>query len=243
MNSFGVFADCLVGGDSQTIKEERKVRRFGLLVSLVLQTALVVALVLVPLLNPAVLPKLMAIVQVPSYRPPSIVRVEASVEHPTVTSNVYTPNTISRPRADAKAAETSGPGAAVDIGEASLGNGLNSLGGLGLAESIPTPPPAPRDAPHHPLQVSSGIMDAMLINRVEPRYPTIAQVARVSGSVVLSAVISTDGSIQSLRVVSGNPLLISAAYDAVRQWRYRPTLLNGQAVEVQTLITVNFVLQ
>jgi len=244
MNSFGAFADCLVDADSQSLKEERKVRRLGLAVSLAVQIGLVVSLILIPLLNPAVLPKLMAIVQVPAYRPPSIVRVVAtSVEHPAGGSDVYAPNISSRPTPNTRVLESLAPGDAIDIGDASTANGLNSLRDLGLGQPVPAAPPAPREAPRHPLQVSSGIMDAMLINRVEPRYPAIAQVARVSGAVVLSAVIAADGSVQSLRVVSGNPLLISAAYDAVRQWRYRPTLLNGQPVEVQTLITVNFVLQ
>jgi protein TonB len=243
MNSFGLFADCLVDGDSQALREERKVRRFGLAISLALQIAVVVTLVLVPILNPAVLPKLMAIVQVPVYRPPAIVPIVRSPEdHSGATTELYAPNSVSRPTANARP-QTVAPDAAINLGQTADAGASSSLRGLGLATSIPGPPPVPREASHHPLQVSSGIMDAMLINRVQPRYPTIAQTVRVSGSVVLSAVIATDGSVQSLRIVSGNPLLISAAYQAVRQWRYRPTLLNGQPVEVQTLITVNFVLQ
>jgi protein TonB len=80
-------------------------------------------------------------------------------------------------------------------------------------------------------------MDALLINRVEPIYPAIAKLSRTSGAVVLNAVIAADGTIQKLRVVTGSPLLAGAAVAAVREWRYRPTLLNGQPVEVETLIT------
>ena len=82
----------------------------------------------------------------------------------------------------------------------------------------------------------------MLIHRIEPQYPAIAKIARVSGTVELRAIIGRDGSVSSIEVLSGNPLLARAAVEAVRQWRYRPTILDGEAVEVETRITVNFVL-
>lgn len=78
----------------------------------------------------------------------------------------------------------------------------------------------------------------MLVRRVEPVFPPLARQIRRSGKVELHAVIATDGSIQSLEVVSGDPLFIQSALDAVRQWRYRPTMLNGQPVEIDTFITV-----
>jgi protein TonB len=78
------------------------------------------------------------------------------------------------------------------------------------------------------------------LDRVEPVYPHIAIVTGVQGQVKLHAIIARDGSIQSLNVISGPPLLIHAATDAVSQWRYRPYVLNGEAVEVETFITVNF---
>jgi len=80
----------------------------------------------------------------------------------------------------------------------------------------------------------------MLIARVEPRYPALAQKTRTQGQVILAAVIGRDGRVQNLRAVSGHPLLIKSAIDAVQQWRYRPTMLNGQPVEVETQIVVNF---
>jgi len=79
-----------------------------------------------------------------------------------------------------------------------------------------------------------------LINRVVPTYPTIAMRTGVQGEVKLHAIIARDGSISSLSVISGHPFLISAAMEAVQQWRYRPYVLNGEAVEVDTYITVNF---
>ncbi len=81
---------------------------------------------------------------------------------------------------------------------------------------------------------------ALLTHRVEPIYPLIARQARVEGTVQLRAIIARDGSVEHLEVLSGHPLLVHAASEAVRQWRFRPTLLNGEAVEVDTYITVVF---
>jgi protein TonB len=79
-----------------------------------------------------------------------------------------------------------------------------------------------------------------MISQVRPTYPPLAKQARIQGVVVLEAVIGKDGSIQNLRVITGHPLLIKAAQDAVSQWRYKPTMLNGEPVEVVTTVTVNF---
>jgi protein TonB len=80
------------------------------------------------------------------------------------------------------------------------------------------------------------------IHKVEPVYPVLARQARVSGTVELLGVLGTDGRIHELKVLRGHPLLINAALEAVRQWIFEPTLLNGQAVEVAAPITVNFIL-
>jgi periplasmic protein TonB len=91
-----------------------------------------------------------------------------------------------------------------------------------------------------PKRVISQLTEAQLLNRVEPVYPHIAALSGIQGQVRLHAIIARDGSIQSLNVTSGHPMLAIAALEAVRQWRYRPYILNGEAVEVETLITVNF---
>jgi protein TonB len=90
------------------------------------------------------------------------------------------------------------------------------------------------------LRVSPGVIKGLLIYRVEPAYPPLAQQARIQGVVVLTALIDKGGNVQSLQLVSGHPLLARAAIDAVKQWRYRPFLLNGQPLEVETTVTVNF---
>ncbi len=79
-----------------------------------------------------------------------------------------------------------------------------------------------------------------LIRKVQPEYPALARSARIQGAVVLQAVISKQGMIENLRVLTGHPMLVPAAIDAVRQWRYRPYILNGEPVEVETQVTVNF---
>ena len=90
------------------------------------------------------------------------------------------------------------------------------------------------------VRISQGVTKGMVVHQVQPVYPPIARAARIQGDVILKAVISKDGEIQDLQLVSGHPMLVPAAIDAVRQWRYRPYLLNGQPVEVETTITVIF---
>lgn len=89
---------------------------------------------------------------------------------------------------------------------------------------------------------TSNMLEGSLIRRVQPIYPSLARSARIQGSVVLFAVISKAGAIDNLRVLSGHPMLVPAAIEAVRQWRYRPYILNSEPIEVETQITVNFLL-
>jgi protein TonB len=104
------------------------------------------------------------------------------------------------------------------------------------------PPPLPEPAPVSldPVRISAGVQQANLIQQVLPVYPPLARLARIEGSVVLEAVISKDGAVDNLRVLSGHQMLIQAAIDAVSRWRYRPTLLSNEPVEVITTVTVMF---
>ena len=111
-----------------------------------------------------------------------------------------------------------------------------------MGNSVLTPtvaPPRPPE-PTKPVHVSAGVEEARLITRIEPVYPPGAIALHMSGTVLLRAIISTDGTVRRLDVVTGNPILARAAVAAVGQWRYHPTLLNGRAVEVETDITVIF---
>jgi protein TonB len=115
-----------------------------------------------------------------------------------------------------------------------------------FTEAPPPPPPVvvtakPREAAK-PIRVSSNLQEAKLLRRVIPVYPALARQARVSGTVRLVGVIGKDGIIQNLQFVSGPPLLVQAALDAVKQWVYRPTLLNHEPVEVIAPIDVIFTL-
>ncbi len=116
------------------------------------------------------------------------------------------------------------PGVGVDLGM--TGNGMTA--------------PVVRSVPSGPLRVSSGVSSGMLLSVIQPVYPAIAKAARVEGTVVVEAVISRTGGIESVRAVSGPAMLRGAALDAVQRARYQPYRLNGQPVEVQTTITVNF---
>jgi len=100
----------------------------------------------------------------------------------------------------------------------------------------------PKVATPQRVRVSQGVSEGLLVHQVKPNYPALAKQARIQGSVVLQAAIGKDGSIQNLRLVSGHPMLAPAAIEAVKQWKYRPYFLNGEPVEVDTQITVNFTL-
>jgi periplasmic protein TonB len=111
------------------------------------------------------------------------------------------------------------------------------LGGIigGAPGGLPPPP-----KPSAPLRVGGNVMAAKLLHQVQPEYPQIAKMAHVSGTVVLHAIIAEDGTIQQLTFISGPALLMHSAMDAVRQWRYQPTTLNGQPTKVDTTISVVF---
>jgi len=111
-----------------------------------------------------------------------------------------------------------------------------------MSHTPPPPPPTkPVEGPSEPIRVSV-MAPAALIHRVQPVYPPLAVQARIQGTVKLDAVINETGEVINLRVISGHPLLIRAAQDAVSQWRYQPTLLNSRPVAVITAVEVNFVL-
>ncbi len=123
------------------------------------------------------------------------------------------------------------------------------IGGIisSVPQAAPPPPPPPvkevvKAAPQR-IRVGGNVQQAKLLNQPKPVYPPLAKQARIQGVVRFNAIIGRDGQIQDLKVVSGHPLLVPSALEAVKQWRYQPTLLNGEPVEVVTQIDVNFTLQ
>lgn len=119
---------------------------------------------------------------------------------------------------------------------------LGGLLGAGLPSAAPPPPPPPPKpkAPTGPVRVGGDVKPPVLISQTKPAYPPLAKAARVQGVVKFEAKIAKDGTIQDLKLVSGPPLLVQSAMAAVQSWKYRPTLLNGEPVEVLTTIDVNF---
>ena len=117
-----------------------------------------------------------------------------------------------------------------------------SMGGVLGGVLSSTPVAIPKAATPQRVRVSQGVSQGLLIHKVQPAYPPLARQARIQGTVVLQALIGKDGAIQNLHVVSGHPMLTGAALDAVKQWRYKPYFLNGEPVEVETTINVNFTL-
>jgi protein TonB len=116
-----------------------------------------------------------------------------------------------------------------------------SMGGVigGVIGGVGAAPPPPRPAQSR-IRQGGNVQAAKLMNKVTPVYPPLARQTRISGTVRLHAIIGKDGSVQQLEVLSGHPLLQQAALQAVQQWKYQPTLLNGEAVEVDTTIDVIF---
>ena len=114
------------------------------------------------------------------------------------------------------------------------------MGAPASMDPLPLPPAPPQIKLPQRVRVGGSVQHAILIRQVRPRYPALALQARIQGAVILEAIISQQGSVKNLRVIRGHPLLITRALEAVRQWRYKPTVLNGVPVEVITRITVRF---
>ncbi|HTZ99948.1 MAG TPA: energy transducer TonB [Candidatus Aquilonibacter sp.] len=243
MSELGNLSTCVMDGDRGTRERARRLRRKALAGSLFLQAAIVGGMLLWPLLSPAVLTMQAAVTPIPPYRAerPSATQVQQS-GRPTPVS-AFTPILL-HPIVDyQRSAAPGGPGEEPPtFGDGQLGPGQGPLIPGAANNGRPIELPAPIAAPKKPVRVSAGVMAALLVHRVQPEYPKIAVAAGISGTVELEAQIGTDGEVEELRLVSGNPILAQAALEAVRQWRYQPTRLNGEPVEVETRITVTFTL-
>jgi len=226
-------------------KNARGARKpWSLLVSVALQSLLIGALVLIPLIYTEALPKAMlsTFIVAPAPPPPppppmAAVKVKQEKLAQVIKTNPVTPTVI--PKKIEIEKDQAAPDAAPSPQDNGIPGGTGDVLG-GIAGNGPAMPPPPK--PQAPQRVTLGgqVEAAKLINKVSPQYPEVAKSAHVTGTVVLRAVISKSGDIQQLQLVSGPPLLAKAAMDAVTQWRYRPTVLNGQPVEVDTTIDVVF---
>jgi len=218
--------------------------------SLALQTGLVAVLLILPLLHPEI-PKLKLeapprpYVKLTTEQPPPEPK---TIQHATRSRAFTVPLTAPRNIPThvmslvEDAPSITNYAIAGAFASADPGTGTGLFAGL---PAVPVKPPAPvvrPEPPAPPIRISIGVNVAKLIFAPKPQYSALAKAARVQGTVKLQAVIAVDGSIQNLRVMSGSPLLANAALEAVRQWRYQPTLLSGKPVEVVTEIDVVFTL-
>jgi protein TonB len=221
--------------------------------SFVLQAVLVGILVLIPLLFTEALPKtqLMTFLVAPPPPPPpppppaaAPIKIVKQVQTDIVNGQLRTPTKIPEKVQMIKEDEAPPPvmSAAGVVGGVPGGVPGGSMGGVigGIISS--TPVAVPKVATPQRVRVSQGVTQGLLIRKVQPTYPPLARQARIQGSVLLQAEISKDGTIENLRLISGHPMLAPAAIEAVKQWRYKPYILNGEPVEVETQITVNFTL-
>jgi protein TonB len=241
-DNYGVWMGCLVEGDPEQQMRQRKVRRRALVLSIALQTAILAAIVLVPLLGKPARIALANVTPVPPYYSRPMQQHTAVPQPPGPAPRAegfFQPNSIPVHIVTHESAQDPG-GDQVPF----AGAGIDVPGGIPLVGSrTPTEPkpPAHVETPHvvHVTQIDP----AMLTHRVEPVYPALARQIGRSGRVELRAIIGTDGTVQSLEAVGGDPMFYQSAMEAVRQWRYTPTLLNGQRVEVDTHITVVYTMQ
>src|SRR5579872_2470554 len=219
------------------------------LLGFVLQCAAITAVVVAPLLHIEPPPQFRTLLTAVSFAPPpppaAPPNVGAQAPH-TGFSQTIGISVVQPPRIPAHPAiindENVPPPSLVGSANGVAG-GTGSSTGHNISDLLSGPIVTPLPpAPTRPVPVSTGVMQGLLLASVRPVYPALAQAAGIQGAVVLNATISREGTIENLRVESGHPMLVGAAIEAVRQWRYRAYLLNGRPIEVETQITVNFVI-
>ncbi len=236
---------CFLEGSAEEEKNARKVRRRAILTSIIVQILVVAALVLYPMLSHGErLPLTVFTMTVPySHHVGNATKGDQHPHAPKPTPACRfcqppsIPNHIVTVDRDVPVANNVGSGGSDIPGTQEGDNIPGTQFSDGHDNIIPPPPPPP--PPPHRARISVGhIQPALLVHRVEPVYPAIPLQLHQEGRVELHAIIATDGSIQMLHAVSGNPLFYASALAAVREWQYRPTILDGQAVEIDTYITV-----
>jgi len=248
--SLGSLSACLVDGDAEQCARERRVRRRALALSILLQSAVLATLILVPLFGKAERISLTIVTPVVPYGHPSNHprgNARTTTSRPPMRDSRFTfhpPTNRANPH-PVEEANPVGPHVEFDPKGNARNDGPDCSGciSIGGRETGPRPPQPPVETPTRPRVIKTQLDPAMLIHRVEPVYPPLARQTRREGRVELRAIIGTDGTIQSLQIVASDPLFDISAREAVQQWRYKPTILNGQAVEIDTFITVIYTTQ
>jgi periplasmic protein TonB len=246
-----LFADSLLDLDKQEINR----RKFAAVLSFMFQCLLIGTLLIVPLMFTEELPRqqLLTFLVAPPPPPPPLPAAEAmakvvrQIQSDLMTSGqLRTPSRI--PQKVQMIHEEEIPPALPSMGGVVGGvvGGVpgGQLGGVigGIVSQTSTLAAVPKLAVLQPkrIRISQGVTKGLLIQKIEPKYPPLALAARIWGEVILKAIITKDGEIKELELVSGHPMLTAAAIVAVRQWRFRPYLLNGEPIEVETTVTVTF---
>src|ERR1700733_14309464 len=219
-------------------------------ISFLFEAMLLGVMILIPLLFTDALPKtqLLTLIVAPPPPPPppppaaAPVHIVKQVQTDIINGQLRTPTKIPKKVEMIKEDEAPPPVMAGVVGGVPGGMPGGQMGGVigGIISS--TPVAVPKVATPQRVRVSQGVTQGLLLRKIQPAYPPLARQARIQGSVLLQAEISKDGSIQNLRLISGHPMLAPAAIEAVKQWKYKPYILNGEPVEVETQITVNFTL-
>jgi len=218
-------------------------------ISFILEFLFLGILVLLPLIFTEALPtkQLMTLITAPPPPPPpppppaatpvKVVKIQSELDNGQLRTPTAIPKKIQMIKEDEAPPAMGGV-----VGGVPGGVPGGTMGGVlgSVMSSVPTA--VPKVAAPQRVRVSQGVSQGLLIHKVQPQYPPLARQARIQGVVVLQALIGKDGSIQNLHVVSGHPMLTNAALEAVKEWRYKPYYLNGEPVEVETTINVNFTL-
>jgi periplasmic protein TonB len=227
-----------------TLVKKKTNKGWSVILSGLVQVVILGVLVLIPLIYTQALPKAMLstllIAPPPPPPPPPPPQVVKTVVKPV--ARLIQAGKLVQPRAIPKEVAVFKEAALppdITANNGPTGGVFGGIPGQGIigAASLPPPPKAPQ-----PTRIKQGgnVTAASIISQTRPVYPPLARQARIQGSVVLHAIIDKDGRVAQLEVVSGHPLLVQAALNAVKEWRYKPTLLNGEPVEVDTQITVTF---
>jgi protein TonB len=218
--------------------------KYYTLIGALFNGTLLAAMILVPLLYPEALPKTAMSAMLVAPPPPPPPPPPAPLQQPHPVRMVPQLSEFSAPsRIPAKIHMGSDPSQppSTDIGVQGMGGPANPAGDP-MAGFANVAPASVQLATPKKISVSTGVMAGNILSKIDPAYPAIAKAARIQGTVILSATISKTGTIENLTVLSGPPMLAQSALDAVRNWRYKPYLLNGQPVEVQTTVNITFTL-
>ncbi|MHB8484675.1 MAG: energy transducer TonB [Candidatus Acidiferrales bacterium] len=239
--------NCLMDSDAEAKIHISHRRQRAVAVALAAEAALVVGLALWPMVTTGSAPAEIVMLPRIPYHGSDAPKTETAQQQtrsarPQQTNVIFLQPQRIPPRIDTSSSRATVDVAPPVLGESGPGVGSNQPGFSFVTGNDSSMIPPPRPPSSRIIHQSEGVQSGLLVYRVDPRYPQLAMNAGISGTVELRAIIGPDGRVRSVEVLSGSALLAPSAVAAVQEWRYRPTLLNGEAVEVETHVTVHFVL-